>query len=183
VVCLKLRRGRETLLALDAFQQLADPRQHTEFLAESAALRARAIDLTGTLELATEPAASVRVDEEPHALPPSTEHHLQLDPGVHTLHIDAAGRAHEARQLSLSVGELRRERVVLQPVASPQVISAPSMAQSVAPTRDDRRRVRAWWWAGGAAVVVAVVATGVALAVRDDDSRPRASAGSSGVLF
>ena len=172
---LKLQLGRATLLALDEFEHLADPRLHAEFLAEGARMRAEAFDLTGTVILTAAPAdATVEVDEEAQRWPVGPEHPITLDPGHHMLKLDAPG--YIARSIEVDV-----ERS-----ATTRLSAELSRQRSLAPTpAKDQASNDVWLW-GGAAAVVGAAALTIALVFASQagpERMPRAAGGSLDMVF
>ena len=191
VVSLKLRLGRDALVALDDFARAANPRVHAEYLAESATLRARALDLVGTVELAVEPSeASVRVDDEERPLPPSPVHRIQLDPGHHSLSVSAAGWHERTQELEVAAGDVLHESVALVPEVTPDrepsapVLRSPLFPAETQRKRDPARRNRILFW-GGLSILAAgaIAAVTIVTLVRRGEDAPHGSGGSSGILF
>jgi len=176
---LQLHLGRATLLALDDFAQLADPRTHAEFLAEAARMRAEALDLTGTVVLEVEPSdATVEVDQESRPWPVEPEQHISLDPGPHVLMLRAPRHVTSSLHVDVARGVTTRLSTTL------------SRLQSAVPVRESAPRTRAedspWGgvllWGGVAAVAVGVLATVLVLTLQSDP-KPSASGGSLNMVF
>lgn len=179
---LKLRLGRATLLAIDDFERLADPRVHADFLAEAARMRAEALDLTGTVILAgSPPAATVEIDQEVRRWPVGPEHQISLDPGHHMLRLDAPGYITSSLEVDVARGVTTR----LSPAWSRPAASDPApVARAHATPEDDSSR-EAWLWGGVvAAVALGALSAVVVLAVQGESERaPRGAGGSLDMVF
>jgi tetratricopeptide (TPR) repeat protein len=193
VASLKLELGRAALLALEDFARTADPQAHTDFLSQSAILRARASALTGSLELTVQPAAEVHVDDETRSLSSSVLHIIRLDPGLHVLRLQAAGFSAERREVQIAIGQSLQERIELaaiQPALPPPVavVASPDKAHLLAvkpvssPTEPVRWKKPLLWASAGVVLVAAAVTTGLVLRKRNEPSR-MPYAGSSGIRF
>jgi hypothetical protein len=168
---LKLQLGRATLLALDDFAQRADQREHAEFLAEAARMRAEALDLTGTVVLTGLLAGTtVQVDQETRRWPAGPTHQLSLDPGHHELTL----RAPKHLPSSLPVEVTRGVSTQRSPTWV-KVPEAPSEPKPASPWQS------AWLWGGVAAVGVGTLAVVLALTLGSETSPP--SGGSLDMVF
>lgn len=172
---LKLQLGRATLLALDDFVQLADQREHAEFLADAARMRAEALDLTGTVVLTGLLAeTTLEVDRDGRLWPTGLTHQLSLDPGHHLLTL----RAPSHLPSSVPVEVTRGARTELSPTWTKEVAEVPK------PTQEDSGLPRVWLWAGVAAVSVGALATVLALTLGSDSNQAAPpSGGSIGMVF
>lgn len=174
---LKLQLGRATLLALDDFVQLADQREHAEFLAEAARMRAEALDLTGTVVLTGLLAnATVEVDREGRRWPTGLTHRLSLDPGHHVLTLRAPSHEPSALPVDITRG--------VSTQLSPTWTKLPAEVPKVDTKQDDSGLPRAWLWVGVAAVSVGTLAVVLALTLGSDSNQTvRPSGGSLDMVF
>ncbi|HTU59881.1 MAG TPA: tetratricopeptide repeat protein [Polyangiales bacterium] len=175
---LKLQLGRATLLALDEFVERADQREHAEFIAEAARMRAEALDLTGTVLLTGLLAdTTVEVDREERRWPTGLTHRLSLDPGHHVLTL----RAPSHLPSSLPVEVTRGVTTQLTPTWTEDV---PKPAPPWHAQQEESGLPRAWLWAGVAAVSVGALAVVLALTLGADSSQKTpASGGSLDMVF
>lgn len=179
VSALKLERGRECLEQLEAFVSVADPREHADYLADSAVLHGRALTLVGTLELRVTPAAaSVTLDAESEPLPRSTWPALRLDPGAHTLSIDAPGYRHYTHAIRVERGQRATAAISLTPLASapakPIVIGHKRRARQ---QHSDASWTTPLLWGGGALAAVGVAVIAFLIARSGDEARLNTSSG------
>jgi hypothetical protein len=168
---LKLRLGRATLLALDDFAPLADPRVHAEFLAEAARMRADALDLTGTLVLSgLHVAATVQIDQEARdwLLAPHQEHSISLDPGHHVLTLRAPSHLPSSLEVDIVRGASARLSTTLSPVRRAATPAQP--AQPAQP--ENKSTAKVLIWSGVAAVGLGVLATVLVLTLRGPSPAP-----------
>ena len=173
---LKLQLGRATLLALDDFVHRADQREHAEFLADAARMRAEALDLTGTVVLTDLLVdATVEVDREGRRWPTGLTHQLSLDPGHHLLTL----RAPSHLPSSLPVDVTRGVRTELSPTWTKQIADVPTRAPEPHIQQEDSGLPHAWLWAGVAAVSVGALAVVLALALGSDSNQAVAPSGGS----
>jgi hypothetical protein len=169
---LKLKLGRETLLALEDFTRLADPRVHTEFLAEAARMRAEALQLTGTVMLTAAPDdTTVEIDQEARRWPVGSDYQVSLDPGQHVLVLRAPSYIARSLQVDVTRGSTTR----LTPALSRVPVPAPPLVKA------DKG---AYVWGGVAAVGLGVLATVLVLTLRSDSQdTPRGAGGSLNMVF
>jgi|GEM_PF-5040216 len=173
---LKLQLGRATLLALDDFVHLADQREHAEFLADAARMRAEALDLTGTVVLTGLLVdATVEVDREGRRWPTGLTHQLSLDPGHHLLTL----RAPSHLPSSLPVDITRGVSTQLSPTWTKQIAEVPTRAPEPHAAQEDSRLPRAWLWAGVAAVSVGALAVVLAVTLGSDSNQGGPPSGGS----
>lgn len=174
-------RGRDALRALDAFEA-ARAEASAEDVADAEALRSRLRGLLATLTLRLDADASVEVDGR---LEPGTGEvrRLALDPGPHIVRVEAPGRVPRRLSITVSAGEERSERVVLQDVA-PGSVAPEAVPPSDSPTESmaaerDRRPLRR-----GLAVAGVVAAIAIVVGVVFASTRPEgASGGDTGVVL
>jgi hypothetical protein len=175
---LKLRLGRATLLALDDFAPLADPRIHAEFLAEAARMRADALELTGTLVLTGLLVhATVQIDQEARdwALAPAQEHSFSLDPGHHVLTLRAPSHLTSSLEVDVVTGVTTRLSTSLKKVP-------PDDPVHTSPAESEKSSTgKVLIWSGVAAVGLGVLATVLVLTLRDQTPPP--SGGSLNMVF
>lgn len=178
---LKLQLGRATLLALDDFVQLADPREHAEFLADAVRMRAEALDLTGTVVLTGLLVdATVEVDREGRRWPTGLTHQLSLDPGHHSLTL----RAPRHLPSSVPVDVTRGVRTELSATWTKEIADVPKPAPQSHAKQEDSGLPGVWLWAGIAAVSVGTLATVLAITLGSDSNKAAPpSGGSIGMVF
>lgn len=179
-VSLQLQLGRATLLALDDFAQLADPRIHAEYLAEAARLRAGALDLTGTVVLEVEPDnATVEVDREARAWPVGAQLRISLDEGHHVLLLRAPQHLDSTLEVDVTRG------VTAQLAATLNKVPTAEPVLPATPVTDVHEKKGVWrevlLWGGVAALGIGALTTVLVLTLQRD--KPPASGGSLNKVF
>ncbi|MET0385990.1 MAG: hypothetical protein ABW321_08535 [Polyangiales bacterium] len=184
-VSLQLRLGRATLEAIDDFVRLADPREHAEFLADAARIRAQALGLVGTVILHVDPVhATVVIDQESRAWPVGPARPVHLDEGRHTLVLQAPQHISSTHEVSVMSGSTTTMSVQLEHEPAPAPLPTPPPLQQVTAPRRERndswRSVVLW---GGATVLGVGALTTLLVLVLQPSSPPPAYGGSLGMVF
>lgn len=163
LVELALGHGRRALHALAEFDEKAESGRHDEFLAAAGSLRARALGMTGTLELTLSPeSAELRVDDEPFEPGRGARRTLRLDAGPHKL--EARAKSHLTASIELHIVRGLTHAYELSLVPAPVVLATTSTRRPADRTPSWVRRRATWLWAGAAVLLAGgLVAMGLAL--------------------
>lgn len=204
IVSIKLGKGHSALEALEEFLRRADAEQHADYLARALTLRSQALTLVAKLQVTVTPEhARVRLDQREVPSRAEALRTFEVDPGTHTVQVEAPGHEPLALGVELSAGETQRLALVLDPVPSgpgPRV-EAPRVQRTVhaafspealvlaesVPVDQTRsqRSGRRWLWASAAALAVGVAVATIVVVThgRDGTTSPGMGCGSAGLCF